>query len=159
MSQVKGTVLLKTILASDTAEGWSPGHPQFWPATYKFRGSRHPLSFNNSLESLTELIKALYSWLPFYFNRGIPIRNKKKWRRVLQGLGGSKCEASGCPPPEIVKVLLPSGDGNSIANQEYSNQGSALEPWVSRVLIWAQSLHGWPLVFSSSGGQKLYSAF
>lgn len=42
------------------------GYLNFWRTGYKFVGFHKPIKFDNSLEQLTELRKALYLWLQFY---------------------------------------------------------------------------------------------
>lgn len=68
------TALLKMLLQT-----WeSSGRPHFWSARYKFGASHYPFRFSNSLERLTELRKALYLILQFYYS-------KRKLFRVSQG--------------------------------------------------------------------------
>lgn len=86
-------------------------HSYFCPAGYKFRASRKPLKFNNSLEQLTELSESdVYLQLEFYYkgcNSGIA-----KWKRYIGwGLEG---HTSFLPSP----LLLESRQTHEFTNLE-----------------------------------------
>lgn len=59
--QVRGTILHKTALTSDTGyRYWSPHGILTYDGLAKIQGSHYSLRFDNSLERLKEMNKALY---------------------------------------------------------------------------------------------------
>ena len=48
-------------------EARPPGHLHIWPINYTYEGFQYRLSFDNSLEKFSKLIKVLYLWLQFYY--------------------------------------------------------------------------------------------
>lgn len=77
----------------------SPDHPQFQPASYKFRGPYHPLSSNSLLERLTEFMKALNLGSPFCSSKkDTNQKQKKAEHRAMPGRG---------PDVRLLVVLSP----------------------------------------------------
>lgn len=77
---VKGMVLCKPALTSGTHRkfGGLQGYLHFRPTGYKLGACPNSLMFNNSLERLTELRKALSLPLMFYYGKMIQIR-RDRW--------------------------------------------------------------------------------
>ena len=76
------------------------------PHTYRFRSSHNSLRFNNLLEQLTELEKALYLLLQFY-HKGYKSEPTKWNRHTVGGLGGFLMRSFLASPHEVRGLTLP----------------------------------------------------
>ena len=90
------------------------------PHIYRSRGSHRSLRFNNLLEQLTELERALYLLLQFYYKRYKS--EPTKWNRhTVGGLGGFLMQSFLASPHGVRGLTLP-------AYLWVHQQGSSSEP-------------------------------
>ena len=124
-SRVKGTVLHKTALASDTRCQFGVPRSTL-PSDQLARNSGVPMSpfrFNNSLQWFTELRKVLYSQLQFYDSKRLPSEPDKE--RTYRSSGR-------VPNTKLPTILSPWSPGQHCLllavicdNIQGTNQGSS----------------------------------
>lgn len=130
--KLKGIVPSKTALTSNVSCKWGPeaSGTSDWLATH-LRGSHDCLRFDNSLEWLAGLRKALYLWLQFYCKeyKSGPF----EWRHRGRIWEGSQCWAS---MPSPCGTLGVSPSCNIIVFTNYRAHGIQSFYWVFIMLAW-----------------------
>lgn len=137
ISQVKGTILHKTGLISNTRCKFGSARTTFTLTSWlQMQGFHFPLRSDNSPERLTQLSKVLYLWLQFCYWKD---RNQNQTKERCIVWEGSKNKAFIDP-----RDTLPTWHTNIWCYTEYCQPGKLTPTSVSRDFIWVSLCrHNW----------------